>query len=60
MMSEYTVTIHAIQTIKITDARDAEKAIEKARKKLTKDWQLMDAVVVDNLNNSYQEEFYDD
>ena len=59
-MSDYTVTIHAIQTIEIENVRDAEQAIKKARKKLTDQWQLMDAVAVDNLNNSYQEEFYDD
>ena len=57
-MSEYTVTIHATQTMKI-DARDAEQAIMKASKKLTSDWELKDAVAVDIMNISYSEDFYD-
>lgn len=59
-MSDYKVTIHAIQTIEIKNVRDAEKAIEKAKKLLSADWDLKDAVAVDNMGQSYQEEFYDD
>lgn len=59
-MSDYTVTIHAIQTIEIKNVRDAEQAIKKARKMLSDDWKPMDAVAVDNMNMSYTEDFYDD
>ena len=57
-MTEYKVTIHAIQTMTI-DARDAELAIKKARSKMTSDWTPMDAVAVDPLNNLFSEDLYD-
>ena len=59
-MSGYTVTFHAIQTIEIPNMKDAEKAIEKAKKHLTNDWQVMDAVAVDNMGMTFSEEFYND
>lgn len=54
----HTVTVHAIQTIEV-DARDSEQAIKKALKQLTDDWVLMDAVSVDAMGVSHEEELYD-
>lgn len=59
-MTAYKVTIHATQTIDILNARDATTAIEKAKKHLTLNWHLEDAVAVDSMGQSFQEELYDD
>lgn len=60
-MTRYTVTVHAIQTIEILDARDFEDAIKKAEHKIKEqDWDLRDAVVTDSMGQMFSQDYYDD
>ena len=56
---KHIVTFHAIQTIEV-DARDSIQAIKKAEKKIKDDWELADAVVIDNMGNKHEQSYYED
>lgn len=56
----HTVTFHAIMTFDV-DARDSPQAIHKAEKLLPDtQWQLCDAVTVDEMGNSHEQDYFGD
>lgn len=57
---KHTVTFHAIMTFDV-DARDSQQAIHKAEKLLPDtDWGLCDVVVVDEMGNSHEQDYFED